>query len=582
VSSERGSCGCWKDCAEQVAVRCSATAKINRPLPERFGTSHFGSLSEFGFRLSVFARQEVRMNFPSMDWRQWEPNPVVVKELRQAVRNWSVTGMLCLFLVVLFGAAVAFLIGQSFQIHGSLQMGRGLSFAFIAILTGASLIFIPLYVGVRLAWERQEHNLDLLYISTLTPGRIIRGKFLCGAYMTLLFFSACMPFMAFTILLRGVDLPTIFFILFCLFGVVCLAVQAAILLACLPTTKPFKILLGLAALWALVTVAFPLFFGLSQMITSGIGATMGTRDFWITFLAAAGIGLGLLGLLYMLSVGLISPVSANRALPLRTYVTVIWLLGGAASLFFLVRYRNVTPIYAWFIPTLVVMIASLAFVVSNHDQLSYRVRRAIPINRFKRALAFLFFNGAAGGLAWVLLLTGITYGTVSYLFDRSAVWFASHTWGGGHEVGQFMTTTAAIVCYAFAYALLALFIHRRFMSGRPPRVAGVMAILLPGAWAVVPNLILFFSNRLSWGTLSERQLGNPFNLLMNLDDLIRSQHLAFAFVFLLVTLLLNVPWFLQQVRNFKPLDRRAPTQRSVPLPPVATPPPVNVSDAQSF
>ena len=32
-------------------------------------------------------------------WREWELNPVVVKELRQAVRSWAVTGMLMLFLV---------------------------------------------------------------------------------------------------------------------------------------------------------------------------------------------------------------------------------------------------------------------------------------------------------------------------------------------------------------------------------------------------------------------------------------------------------------------------------------------------
>ena len=89
--------------------------------------------------------------------------------------------------------------------------------AFMVILAGASIFFIPLYIGVRVAAERQENNPDLLYVSTLSPARIIWGKFLCGAYMALLFFSACMPFMAFTNLLRGVDLPTVFFILFFLF-----------------------------------------------------------------------------------------------------------------------------------------------------------------------------------------------------------------------------------------------------------------------------------------------------------------------------------------------------------------------------
>jgi hypothetical protein len=507
---------------------------------------------------------------------EWELNPVVVKELRQAVRNWSVTGMLFLFLVVLFCAAVAFLVGQSFQIHDSLQMGRSLSLAFIAILTGASLIFIPLYVGVRLAWERQDHNLDLLFISTLTPGRIIRGKFLCGAYVTLLFFSACMPFMAFTILLRGVDLPTIFFILFCLFGVVCLAVQAAILLASLPATKPFKILLALVALANLIILCFPLFFGLTQMMTSGVGTMMGTRQFWVFFLTATSIGLALLGMLYVLSVALISPQSANRSLPLKSYITLVWFIGGLASVIFSVQYLNAAPLHAWLATTFAVMFASLVFVISNHDQLSHRVRRAIPFSRLKRALAFLFFNGAAGGLLWVFLLAATTLGAVLYILDRSAVapgvvWFAPHPIMEPHEVREFMLTTSAILCYAFAYALLALFIHRRFLSKRPPKIAGVLAVLLPGAWAIVPNLALFFSNRLSWNSLSELQLGNVFNLLMVPSNSLRWQHLVFSFVFLMVTLLLNVPWFLRQVHNFTPVVKREIVAEPNTPPATATP-----------
>ena len=37
-----------------------------------------------------------------INWREWELNPIVIKELRQAVRSWAVTGMLLLFLIVLF------------------------------------------------------------------------------------------------------------------------------------------------------------------------------------------------------------------------------------------------------------------------------------------------------------------------------------------------------------------------------------------------------------------------------------------------------------------------------------------------
>ena len=47
------------------------------------------------------------------------------------------------------------------------------------------------------------------------------------------------------------------------------------------------------------------------------------------------------------------------------------------------------------------MMLALLVTISNSDQISLRVRRTIPQPGIKRVLAFVFFNGAAGGLVWV-------------------------------------------------------------------------------------------------------------------------------------------------------------------------------------
>src|SRR5450432_382731 len=86
-------------------------------------------------------------------WREWELNPIVIKELRQAVRSWAVTGMLLLFLTVLFITSLTFLVTQSFAVEANLQLGGSMFSAFMVILAGASVFFIPLYVGVRVAAE---------------------------------------------------------------------------------------------------------------------------------------------------------------------------------------------------------------------------------------------------------------------------------------------------------------------------------------------------------------------------------------------------------------------------------------------
>ena len=44
----------------------------------------------------------------------------------------------------------------------------------------------------------------------------------------------------------------------------------------------------------------------------------------------------------------------------------------------------------------------LLVTISNADQLSRRVQRTIPKSSWKRPFAFLFFNGAAGGLVWLV------------------------------------------------------------------------------------------------------------------------------------------------------------------------------------
>jgi hypothetical protein len=491
-------------------------------------------------------------------------NPVVVKDLRQAVRSWAVTGTLLLFLVVLFCSAIVFFVTQSFDISTNQQLGRTTFLTFSVILTGASLLFIPFYVGVRLAAERQESNLDLLYISTLTPGRIIRGKFFCGVYVAVLFFSACMPFMTFTNMLRGVDLPSVFFILLCLFLAVCCVVQVAIFLACLPISKLLKIFVGLLAAIASFWAAAGLTFWTFQMMGRGVGSMMSDRAFWAAFLTVCGIIFSATLLLYFLSVALISPPSANRALPVRVYVTVIWALGAAVSFAWAKKQNDARLMLPWAIVSFVLLGISLAVVVSNQDILSRRVQRTIPEPLFKRAAAFLFYNGAAGGLAWVALLLGVTY-VMTYLALTFGIFSSTMN---PDEMPVFLLSSGAAVIYVFDYALTGLFLHRQFLRRRSPRLAGIFTVLLPGVWALVPIIFLFFLNRLSMHVIERSQPGNLFNVFSVSENAQRTAHLEFAMGWLALMLALNGKWFARQAGNFRPWRRETAQAPAGEAPPI--------------
>ena len=492
------------------------------------------------------------------NWREWELNPIVIKELRQAVRSWAVTGMLLLFLTVLFITSLVFLVGQSFNVHENTELGGTMFQAFAVILAGASILFIPLYIGVRVGAERVESNTDLLYVSTLSPGRIIRGKLLCGAYMALLFFSACMPFMAFTNLLRGVDLPSVFFILFFLFLVVCAANQIAIFLACLPLSRPFKVLLALAGFFFSFWIIGGMIAMTFQMMRSGVGAMMSDRNFWIAIGTALGAGVALVGLFYVLSVALISPPSANRARQPRRYLTLVWLLGGALTIIWIFQVAQPELILVWTYATFFLMVFALLVTISNADELSPRVRRDIPAGGLRRLLAFPFFNGAAGGLVWVAGLTGLTFLLSELILTHARDWFSASFSLSSTDQEKIWLYNSTLIAYAFAYALTALFIHRQFMPRRQPKIAGLLIVLLAGLWAIVPGIVLFFLNKLSWKSVESLQLGNMFNIFSLQEDGQRIYHLYFATGWLVLVLALNAPWFLRQWRNFQPLPARVP------------------------
>ena len=493
-----------------------------------------------------------------VNWRDWEPNAIVVKELRQAVRSWTVTGMLLLFLVVLFLISISFLVSQSFNTAQNLHLGGTLFATFAGILSAASILFIPLYLGARIAAERVESNLDLLYVSTLSPARIIFGKFLCGAYIALLFFSACLPFMAFTNLLRGVDLPTIFFSMLVLYLLVCAANQLNIFLACLPIGRPLKILLALVSLIFSFFIVARLSLNALMFSGRGYGSMMFSGVFWEGVLIAFAIGAALTGLFFVLSVTLISPPSANRAFLPRVYITVLWIASLIAIFSFARKENWAEGTVLWSIWTLITMAFALPVCVSNSDHYGPRIRRKIPAKIWQRALAFPFYNGAASGLLWVAGITVITLIATKLATGFFAVVFFPSGLSSKADISELLKSISIVVLYAFAYGLLALFLHRKFLPKRPPKVAGVIILTLIALGALVPNIILFFFNRLSWNTVEGLQIGNLFNVFSLRETGLLKYHQFFAGGFLLAMILLNLGWFVRQIKNFRPAPPEAP------------------------
>jgi hypothetical protein len=471
-------------------------------------------------------------------------NPIVVKELRQAVQSRFVVSALLLLLVIQLVAVGIYLLSSDASLM-DIDAGRQVFLILYGILLGLSLIFTPLYTGIRIVGERSDANVDLLFITTIKPRNIIAGKLFAGIVLTVLIFSACLPFMAFTYFLRGIDLPTIFIVLASGFLVVIACTQAAIFVAVLPINRVFKVIFGLITLWLFFTVYISSLAGASGLISMGVGSRFGEAGFWegvIIFLCSFGL---LVGLFFVLSVALIIPQAANRALPIRTFIASTWALLCAAALIGGYYEKTHAPVAAWLLVFNSIFAVALFVAVSERDRLGRRVLRSIPQSAVKRAAAFFFFSGAASGLAWAC--SGICL-TLAVVWGWSKLF---HNYGQDDFLVESAKWIGGMCLLFFCYALTAALARRHLLRKLGVELTWLIGLILMAIGAVLPFLIgyLFFFDDRWWTGVEYRKwlVGNPF-VWSNASE--RVFYASFAGVWAVIVAALNLKWFVGRVREF--------------------------------
>lgn len=493
---------------------------------------------------ALFEKTRARLFAPGADWL----NPIVVKELRQAVQSRFVVVALMVLLSIQLAALAIYLLASG-DVLLNFDAGRQVFLVLFAILLGVGMLFVPLYSALRLAAERSDTNVDLLFITTIKPRRIIAGKLLAAVVLTILIFSACLPFMAFTYFLRGIDLPSIFVALALGFAVVILCTQAAIFVACLPVNRALKAMLGLLVLLVFVMSFFTVLAGASELISQGVGSRLGSADFW------QGVGWALLGFLFwgglffVLSVALIMPPAANRALPVRTFITGAWLLSGAALLAASAIEDRHAPVIAWQVSFCIILAVALFVAVSEREQPGRRVLRAVPRAPLKRAVAFFFFSGAASGLAWACLLIVATL---------AIAWLWAGAWPAYQQQPDLIGSVkwlGGMCLYFFCYALSAALLRRWLFKLMGAELTWLLGVTLLMVGSVVPFAIgaLFFFGNQMWSEQAGLWLvGNPFAWSVHAH---RTLYASVGGAWAVLVAAFNLHWFIERVQSFQPPDQ---------------------------
>ena len=482
-------------------------------------------------------------------------NPIVIKELRQAVQSRFVTVAMMIFLGIqvlvigmflLFDRSVATDFSSGAEVFAVLQ----------GILVATCILFVPVYTGIRLAAERSR--VDLMFISAIKPWSIVRGKFLAAAMLTVLLFAACMPFMTFTYLLRGIDLPSIFLVMAIGFLLVLAAAQAAILWASIPGNLVVMIVLGIPLGISLLQGAGLAVGLLGSAAYTGIASEIWTWGFWGIAGTVLFCGAAAFGLMMSLSVAMLSPPSANRMLPVRIYLTIIWLLSAAvAGIWAYVESDNI-PIFVWCVTCVIVFTGAMLIAVCEREHWGPRVARKIPRNLLLRPWAFLFFTGWAGGVAWCVILTALT-------LVGGAI--AMHQTGFGVDWDDF-AGVVGLALYAYAYPMTALLVRRTFFRNRIKcGLTWLLAAAIFVAATVLPILTYFMIHYDRMDHIDNRGIwlaGFPFMPFIEKDYLPKC--LWFAGIWSFVVFVLSLMPFLLRYAAFKPYR--------------TTPPPIPQTDQQ--
>ena len=391
-------------------------------------------------------------------------NPILVKEVRQALKSRAfVTTFLLLLLGSWLISAFGLLAAGSNVEYGS--VGQAFFTFYFGVLCVALGVVVPFGAFRSLLNERDDNTYELLSITTLSPGQIVRGKWACAIVQTLLFYSAIAPFIAFTALLQGFDFGQAAVLLVAAFyGSTALSITS-LMLSTTVRQRVWQGFLSMALIAALCMLVAMILSGLSSLMMFPL--PLDKPEFWWAIAALVVVSATYQWLFYQIAAARLTFESENRSTGIRWTVSgqfwLLWLLAAAYH-----WYRGTAPRVdlVWFLTGasgVHLAMVGLAFS-AEPDGLSRRVRRTLP-RRFwlrpplvpllpggARGYLFTLFHAAAM-LVLVVLVSAWSNvsvtGGVRATFDNlvllnEAAWSRHILWFG-----------IAIVCYVAIYSGLA-------------------------------------------------------------------------------------------------------------------------------
>ncbi len=415
-----------------------------------------------GARPSWWNRVEVLLERAS-EWL----NPILVKEARQALKSQQ--------FVITFGLLLLFswvwtIFGVWFSSPGIFYgaAGKGMLYGYFLVLAVPLIVVVPFSAFRSLAGEREDGTYELISITALTARQIIGGKLGSAILQMLVYFSALAPSVAFTYLLRGVDVFSIFFVLYYTFLMSLLLSTMALLVATASRARHWQVLLS-------VLLMLLLFIGAiiwAVFIWNSLNENMWVADEW-EFWAVQAMLLSFIAsfcLLFQWSAAAqISFASDNRSSRLR-YVMLgqqtFW-IGWTAYLHLFESDEEI--IYLSMIVGMIYWFVMGSLLIGEQPQLSPRVKRDLPQSFLGRTLLTWFNPGSGTGFMFAIINMGTLLASLQFVATFPIVVDGRSTafdWPDSIQLSWFVIMAQAyVICYLGATRLVLLLARRMASVG---------------------------------------------------------------------------------------------------------------------
>ena len=247
-------------------------------------------------------------------------NPILVKEARQALKSRQ--------FVITF--ALLLLSGWIWSLMGIAQLLPGVYYepsgpymlaGYLVVLLVPMLLIVPFSAFRSLAAEREDGTYELVSITGLSARQIVTGKLGSAVLQMLIYYSALCPCIAFTYLLRGIDILTILLILYYIFAASLVLSAAGLLTATLSRARHVQVLLSVVFLLVLgLTTLIACVWTAGALLEQDLNVSLDEGSFWVLQLAVLTACSSYLVLFVFAAAAQLTFASDNRSTKLRVIV----------------------------------------------------------------------------------------------------------------------------------------------------------------------------------------------------------------------------------------------------------------------